>query len=439
MVKPLIEFGNFSLSLAARVLRYYGVEVRLKPKEAELLALLAEHFPKIATTRAIMASLWPESATSDAALSQTVYRLRRALAAKDPSFRFVRTVPGVGYRLAVPSEIVHHAIPEFGHEAFALHRRAVFSLSDRSEDTLLVSIELFHEALRLEPAYVPSMIGLARGYANAGIRLIVDPFVAYQRARSLLERAAEISPNEPEIFALLSILELFFIGQSEQTHELAEKALVLDKRSDSAFAALAWDAIARRRFGDAFAYIDRALSKKPSSLDYNAILGYAMYAAGRYQGARQQLEQTLELRRSYAPGLFYLASLLTVCGDFGAAHAALDAIGGNDMTARVLAIRGIICAKTDNDVGLRRAIDQLEKLALPTQLSQAAIYLAMGRTDTAARLLEAAVANREPGLFFALVDPLYAAFDARAYPVTAKRLGVALSAARPKRSVCEVL
>jgi hypothetical protein len=54
-------------------------------ERGDLLALLVAARPDTVAKDEIVEKMWPHSEASDAALSQTVYRLRRALAEKDPS------------------------------------------------------------------------------------------------------------------------------------------------------------------------------------------------------------------------------------------------------------------------------------------------------------------------------------------------------------------
>ena len=93
-----VSFGRFLFHLTQRKLWHEGAPVTLKPKEAELLVVLSERRPDIASRDEIIERLWGGSA-SDAALNQTVYRLRQALARFDPSSH-IETIPERGFRLA---------------------------------------------------------------------------------------------------------------------------------------------------------------------------------------------------------------------------------------------------------------------------------------------------------------------------------------------------
>jgi DNA-binding winged helix-turn-helix (wHTH) protein len=95
-----VTFGPFVLSVAQRRLCCASERVPLTPKEIELLVVLAEHESHIVSKDELIARLWGGEAASDAALTQTIYRLRRTLAEyADGDDDFVRTIHGVGFQL----------------------------------------------------------------------------------------------------------------------------------------------------------------------------------------------------------------------------------------------------------------------------------------------------------------------------------------------------
>lgn len=110
-----LRFGPFSLNVSGRQLRHHTAVLTLKPKEAELLTLLARHHPRVVTKGLIIERLWPDAIATDAALSQTVYRLRRALATHDPQTQYIRTIPGIGFHFAQRIEGLERC-PTCGHE-----------------------------------------------------------------------------------------------------------------------------------------------------------------------------------------------------------------------------------------------------------------------------------------------------------------------------------
>lgn len=97
---PVAVVGQLEIdNVRHRVLRN-GQEVRLTPKEFELLSFLSRHAGKVLTHRQIMTAVWGPAHTEDTQyLRVYVGHLRQKLedAPEDPSL--ILTEPGIGYRL----------------------------------------------------------------------------------------------------------------------------------------------------------------------------------------------------------------------------------------------------------------------------------------------------------------------------------------------------
>jgi two-component system KDP operon response regulator KdpE len=78
-----------------------GLELRLTPKEFELLALLAAHTGRVMTHRAILTAIWgPNAAGHPEHLRVLVGALRKKIEPDPSSPRYILTEPWVGYRFA---------------------------------------------------------------------------------------------------------------------------------------------------------------------------------------------------------------------------------------------------------------------------------------------------------------------------------------------------
>jgi two-component system KDP operon response regulator KdpE len=83
-----------------RVLRD-GAEIRLTPKEFELLALLARHPGRVLTTRAILKSIWGPNAVDQPEHARVLMgQLRKKLEREPGRPRYLLTEHWVGYRFA---------------------------------------------------------------------------------------------------------------------------------------------------------------------------------------------------------------------------------------------------------------------------------------------------------------------------------------------------
>jgi DNA-binding response OmpR family regulator len=97
---PSITVGPLTVDVDAHRVELDGREVELRPKEFDLLALLAAEAGKVVTRERIMTDVWDEHWFGPTkTLDMHVSSLRRKLA---PAGDLIATVRGVGYRLDRP-------------------------------------------------------------------------------------------------------------------------------------------------------------------------------------------------------------------------------------------------------------------------------------------------------------------------------------------------
>jgi two-component system KDP operon response regulator KdpE len=96
---PLIEIGDFRIDTAAHKVSVRRNEVRLTPKEFELLAYLARRPGKVVNHRTLLAAIWGGQSTEQVEyLRVFVGQLRKKLEPDASSPRYIVTEPWVGYR-----------------------------------------------------------------------------------------------------------------------------------------------------------------------------------------------------------------------------------------------------------------------------------------------------------------------------------------------------
>jgi two-component system KDP operon response regulator KdpE len=99
--RPVFQVGELSVDLVRRIVKLGDKEVKLSPKEYELLRLLVQHAGKVLTHRFLLQELWDEP-TDTQYLRVYVRQLRRKIE-KDPERpQYLLTETGIGYRLRAP-------------------------------------------------------------------------------------------------------------------------------------------------------------------------------------------------------------------------------------------------------------------------------------------------------------------------------------------------
>lgn len=99
--RPIFRLNGLSVDLVRRLVLVRDVEVKLSPKEYDLLRLLVQHAGKVLTHKFLLAELWGPSADSQY-LRVYVRHLRQKLEADPERPQYILTETGVGYRLQAP-------------------------------------------------------------------------------------------------------------------------------------------------------------------------------------------------------------------------------------------------------------------------------------------------------------------------------------------------
>jgi len=95
----VIEEGDFRVDLDAHVVLVRNREVKLTPKEFELLVYLARHSHKVVTHRKLLAAVWSANSTEQPEyLRVFIGQLRKKIETDAASPSYILTEPWVGYR-----------------------------------------------------------------------------------------------------------------------------------------------------------------------------------------------------------------------------------------------------------------------------------------------------------------------------------------------------
>jgi len=96
---PVIDIGDFRIDTAARKVNVLHREVRLTPKEFDLLVYMARHPGKVISHRTLLGAIWGGQSTEQVEyLRVFVGQLRKKLEPDAASPRYLVTEPWVGYR-----------------------------------------------------------------------------------------------------------------------------------------------------------------------------------------------------------------------------------------------------------------------------------------------------------------------------------------------------
>ena len=98
--QPVFKFGAVVVDLVKRIVTRDGQEVKLSPREYELLRVLVQHAGRVLTHQQILREVWGPAHVEDTQyLRVYIGQLRQKLEASPEQPHYLITEPGVGYRL----------------------------------------------------------------------------------------------------------------------------------------------------------------------------------------------------------------------------------------------------------------------------------------------------------------------------------------------------
>jgi two-component system KDP operon response regulator KdpE len=99
--RPIFRVGDLSVDLVRRIVKVGDKDVKLSPKEYDLLRVLVQHAGKVLTHKFLLGELWDD--LTDAQYLRVYVRQLRHKIEKDPEQpQYVLTETGIGYRLRAP-------------------------------------------------------------------------------------------------------------------------------------------------------------------------------------------------------------------------------------------------------------------------------------------------------------------------------------------------
>ena len=99
--RPIFRAGDLSVDLVRRIVKVAGKEVKLSPKEYDLLRVLVQHAGKVLTHKFLLGELW-DDLTDAQYLRVYIRQVRQKIEADPERPHFVLTETGIGYRLRAP-------------------------------------------------------------------------------------------------------------------------------------------------------------------------------------------------------------------------------------------------------------------------------------------------------------------------------------------------
>jgi serine/threonine-protein kinase len=276
--------------------------------------------------------------------------------------------------------------------AYDLYLRGRHHWYRRTAADLERALELFQQAIDIEPDYALAYAALAQTHLVMADWARTPPDVAYPRSRELAQKALELDPDLGSAWASLGGVAAEFEWEWAKAEDCYRKAIELEPNNANAHQWYAEFLSMQGRFDEALVEINTAVQIDPLALIVRAVKAWILGVRGDYDAAIAEAERVIELDPSFTGIYFYLAY---ACHYSGREERAADSYARyyamSDPTAehsiRDAYASGGIDAVMQTVVGGMRAVGRTEYVS-PAVMGY--IFASLGEADSAMVYLERA-------------------------------------------------
>ena len=290
-------------------------------------------------------------------------------------------------------------------------------------------IELFQQAIDLDPSYALAYAGLADAYRRLPITSDVPPKDAFPKAKAAATQALKLDDSLAEAHMALGFTRFWFDWDWAGAESEFTRAIELNPAHAETRMSYAVMLTGLRRFEDAIEQGRASIALDPLSLIVNANFGWVLHYTGQNRLARAQLRKTLDIEPRFWVAQLHMARIDIAEGAYAAAIFALEearqASGGNSETIALLGYAYALCGRRPEAQQVLEDLLAQSKARYVPPHNIAVIYNGLGDDEQAMLWLEKAYEDRDVRLAFLNANPKWDAYrEERRFQRLVKRIGL---------------
>ncbi len=306
-----------------------------------------------------------------------------------------------------------HAVDTSNAQARELYTQGRQYWSRRSADAIQQSIQLFRQAIALDPNYAAAYAGLADAYILAGSygNSFLAPKTAMPKAKEAAEKALALDDNSPEAHTSLAYIKLTYDWDWNGAETEFRRALELDPKYIHAHHWYSHELMAQGRVQESHRQSEEALDLAPENVLMNEHMAWHHMMAREYDRSIAQAVKTIELDPDFVQAHRVLALDYLYTGRFAKACAEFQKgveLSHDDPIARAYLAR--CYALSHRQAESRQILDALVKASVERYISSAeiaAVYAALRDDNASIDWLNRACDEHASALIYINVDPIY--------------------------------
>lgn len=293
------------------------------------------------------------------------------------------------------------------NEAYQLYLKGRFHFAKRTKDDLNKSIEIYEQAVKLDPKFALGYVGIAESWTVMPSFPYAAPSEAVPHARAAVAKALEIDPDLAEAHTVSAMIAATYDWDWAKAESEFKRSLELDPNLAITHYRYAWVYLSPLgRHDEAIAQMKIAMEKEPLYLIQGANFAGVLLYARRFDDAVDQAKKTYDLDPNFIGAKNWLCHAYDMKGMYLESLAIAEKSLDSDMP--FLADAGYAYAKTGQREKALQILErwkEAEKHKYVMNYWVAVNFAALGDKDGAFAELEKAYKAHDWFLQRLKVDP----------------------------------
>ncbi len=290
-------------------------------------------------------------------------------------------------------------------EAYRLYLRGRFHALKRTDESFQKAIDLYQQAVALDPNFALAYAGLADCYIGLGLPEATLGGIPSQEATSKAEAMAKMALALDNTLseahaAMGAVIGMNSFGRGAEQE--FQRAIELNPNNALARSYYSYQLNGNLRFDEALEQVKQAVEIDPLSIPFNTQLAMVLYRMRRYDEAIRQCLKTMELEPNFVRTRWILGMAYEQKGMFKEALAELERAnalaGGRPVLLASLAHAHAVSGNHQEAEKIIAELLDASKHKYVSPVYLAVIYVGLGQKDKAFALLEKAYRERAASL-----------------------------------------
>jgi eukaryotic-like serine/threonine-protein kinase len=278
------------------------------------------------------------------------------------------------------------------NEAYQLYLKGRFYFARRTDEDIRRSIDLFQQAIKLDPNFALAYVGVSESYNVMPSYPYMSPNEANPQAKAAVAKALAIDPDLPEAHTVAGMIAATYDWDWVKAEREFKRSLELDPNLAITHYRYAWVYLSPMgRHDEAIAEMKRAMELEPLSLVQGANFAAVYLYARQFDKALDQAKKTYDLDPTMVTGQNWMCHSYDVNGMYAESLAISEK--ATQMNRSLLAGLGYAYAKSGRRQEAEAVLKQwkeIEKTKYVANYWVAIVYTALGEKDAAFAELEKA-------------------------------------------------